>query len=370
LRITDARLLWQAQIGDGGGGCHSGPVVCGETAFVVGRSGPNEVVYAFDAATGAERWQFTYPVLGKLAWGTGSRATPSIADGRVYVLGPLGHLHCLKAKSGEKIWDRHLVADLAGRRPKYGMAASPVVTNGRVICQPGGKGTSVVALDASTGTAVWSTGHDMTAYATPVIAELGGTRQVLAFLDSGLVALDLVSGKELWRYAFSDRQAKNIASPLVAGDRVIIANHTLGFMALRVARTGATWRATVMWKKPHERIHFSQPVKGDGCLWYYDGKGGLRCLDLDAGARLWRAPELGKRHATLIGLDDTHLLASLDTGEVVQLEVDRGAVRELGRFRALQSTSFAHPALAGGRLFWRDDRQIKCWDLPRKSVSR
>lgn len=370
MRIADARRIWRAGIGDGGGGCHSGPVVSDKTVFVVGRSGPNEVVYAFDAVTGAEQWRFKYPVLGKLAWGTGSRATPAVADGRLYVVSPLGHLHCLDAESGKKVWVRHFVKDFAGRRPKFGMAASPLVLKDLLICQPGGKGTSVVALNPSTGRSVWRSGDDLAAYATPVLGEINGTAQVLALLRSGLVALDLKTGKECWRFACSDRQEKNIASPLVVGDRVFVANRTRGFVALRVARTGNAWQTTVIWRRPDERIHFSQPVMGDGCLYYHDGNGGVRCLDLEDGAMRWRAPKMGKQHATLVGLDKSNLIASLDSGEIVQLDVSRDSFREVGRFKALQSTSFAHPAFAGGRLYWRDDHQVICVKMHGNSSAR
>src|SRR5262249_41715723 len=119
--------LWRQPIGGG----YAGGVVSRGRGYTLGpHQKPKEIerVLCLDAVTGKPLWSFPCPVqYGKLEYGNGPRAAPTIHDGRVYALGALGHLHCLDARSGKRLWSLDLVRDCKAQPPLWGCSASPVI---------------------------------------------------------------------------------------------------------------------------------------------------------------------------------------------------------------------------------------------------
>ena len=358
------KKVWSAPLGDGGGGVHAGAAVAGGKVIVPGKTGEKDVIYCFDSQQGNELWKFEYAATGQANWGTGPRATPSIAAGLVYTLSRYGQLFCLDAEKGTKIWERNLMQDFKGTAPGYGISAAPLVAEGRLICQPGGPEASLVALELKTGKVLWKSGSEKSAYAAPQLVTLAGVKQILAYPESGLVALDPASGKELWRYDHRTNASKNIPAPLVLNDRVVITS-LLGFVSLKIAKAGETWKATKEWGQPRETMHFSSPVLGAGVAYFFHNSkpGQLKCMDLKDGSIKWSLPNMGNQQAQLLRLDPKHLLVQSDGGQVVLVEDLGGQGKEKARFQAVGATAFAMPAVADGRLFVRDYKTLVCYEL-------
>src|SRR5436190_8991026 len=126
-------VAWQQQIGGGYGGVS---VAKGRVYVMDRRAAPNEVerVLCFDALSGKPLWSHEYAVAyGKLDYGNGPRATPTIYDGRVYTLGAMGHVLCLNANDGNVYWSKDCVAEFNAKIPTWGLAASPVIWKEMVI---------------------------------------------------------------------------------------------------------------------------------------------------------------------------------------------------------------------------------------------
>jgi hypothetical protein len=79
---------------------------------------------------------------------------------------------------------------------RWGFAGSPLIWGDLVILNAG---TAGIALDRSTGRIAWSNGTNAAGYASPMRFASGGKESVLIFAAKHLVALDLPSGRELWR---------------------------------------------------------------------------------------------------------------------------------------------------------------------------
>ncbi len=357
---------WSANLGAGGGGTHGGAVVANGKVIVPGRTGPKDVLYCFEAATGREIWRHEFVAPGKLSWGSGTRATPTVAGGSVYFLNAFGMLKSLDMAKGEESWKRDLVKEFNGTRPNFGITASPCVVDEVLVCIPGGKNASVVGLDSRTGKVLWKTGHDRAAYAAPIAVRIQKVSQVLAFTKSGVLALDPKSGKEFWRFQHKDRQEKSIATPIVAGGKVYLTNQSSGFVALKPIRAGENWTVEKLWANPKARVHFSQPILGKGCIYFHNGGGSICCIELDGGKVTWTAPDMGRRHAMPVLLKGNHLLALLENGEVVLLQVSSKSYKEKARFKAVGENAFAQPAVADGRLYVRDYSTLACFDLKAK----
>lgn len=361
--------LWSASIGDGGRGTHGGVAICAGKVYIPGRLGEQDVLFCLEAQSGRELWRCAWDAPGKGpgGFGSGSRATPTVADGHVYALGAFGHLVCMESKTGKKVWIRNLIEDFQGTAPKFGVSAAPIVEGDFVISEPGGKEALVVALDRLTGREVWRSGGGMASYAPPQIVTLAGVRQVLCYPASGLLALNPADGKELWRYRYED--LKNIASPIVDGDLIYVSNNNNGFSALTVKYLSGKWLVQKTWNNVKDKAHTSAPVAACGLLCFYewsDAGGYLKGLDAQDGALRWSVAFKGKQNGMLLLLDSNHLLVNFDDGELRLFQVSSEAVSEKYCFKAVGKGSFAPISISDGRLYARDSSSLTCFDVKAK----
>src|SRR5205823_3616815 len=146
---------------------------------------------------------------------------------------------------------------------------------------PGGKnGKSIAALDKNDGKVLWQTLDDPAGHATPVWAEVAGSAQVIFFTGAGAVGVAPDDGKLLWRYPWKTQFGLNIATPIVADDKVFLSsNYGTGAAVLRL--TGKPEPETV-WKALSMHNHFSCSVLYQGALYGFSEQR-LRCVDFATG---------------------------------------------------------------------------------------
>jgi outer membrane protein assembly factor BamB len=363
------KQVWSVPLHDEGKGTHAGPSVCGERVFLPVRGDKCDIIVCLDAHTGKEHWRYTYSASAESpTYGTGIRAPPTVFRGCVYTLGCYGQLYCLNAQDGKVVWSLDLLRDFAGKAPTFGMSAAPVIMNDMLICEPGGVGTSVVALDPANGKTIWKSGGDEASYATPAKVVLDGVEQILTYMDPGLIGYELKTGVELWRFDYQEQRRKNIPQPAVSGDTIYVTNNTLGYAAVRVTHTGThgnaagEWKVKRVWSERAEKLHYSSPVLGDECLFYQNSKHELHCLNLKNGELAWTAPDVGEQYGAVLRLGSNNLLTALENGELRVFEVSLTSYRERSRFKAVDS-AFVQPALAGECLFVRDHERVVCYEL-------
>ena len=155
---TGPRVVWRRQIGQG----LSGPVVVQNRVILFHRVSNREVVEAIDAASGKTLWQYAYPTSYRDDFGfdEGPRAVPVVANGVVYTFGAEGQLHAVDLASGKKIWSEDTMRRFSVPKGFFGAAGSPLVEDGRVIANIGGKNAGIVAFDAKTGKVLWTATDD------------------------------------------------------------------------------------------------------------------------------------------------------------------------------------------------------------------
>src|SRR5262249_41590860 len=150
-------------------------------AFTIEQRREKEALVAYDVKTGAELWVYAWPgVFRDFYSEDGPRATPAISDGKVYALGALGTLTCVDASNGKSIWQHEIVAENHGNVPSYGIAASPLILEEKLIVLSGaGNGRSVLCFDKASGKVLWSALDDLTGYASPCLAAFAGDKQII-----------------------------------------------------------------------------------------------------------------------------------------------------------------------------------------------
>jgi outer membrane protein assembly factor BamB len=206
--------LWKQPIGLGYG---SFSVADGRAYTIEQRRG-QEVVAAYDVATGRElwtqRWNAEYSPGDDT--GDGPRATPTWDQGRLYALGGTGELRCLDANTGTVIWGKNILSDNQAPNLQWGVAGSPLIVDDKVIVLPGGANNkSVVAYNKMTGAPVWKALSDQQAYVSPMLVELAGRRQIVVVSSSRVVGLVPESGALLWSYPWDTSMGINVSQPIV-----------------------------------------------------------------------------------------------------------------------------------------------------------
>ncbi|MCG6927290.1 MAG: PQQ-binding-like beta-propeller repeat protein [Acidobacteria bacterium] len=300
-RITDLQTraawpealapAWKVTVGEG----HASPVVAGDHVYVFSREGEDEVVRALELASGQTIWRQAYPAPYEMnpaahAHGKGPKGTPVVADGRVCTLGISGILSCWDAGDGRPLWRKEFASQFSATSPLYGTAMSPVVDGGRVIAHVGGPGDgALTAFDAATGEVAWSWTGDGPGYASPVVAEIGGARQVVTFSESFLVGVSADDGTLLWQLPFTTSWVQNAVTPIVQGDTVIYSGLDHPVQAVKVTTKDGRWTTTPAWENDAVACYMSTPVLADGRIFGFSQRkhGQFFALDAASGETVW-----------------------------------------------------------------------------------
>ena len=333
-----------------------------------------ETCVAWTEGTGEEKWAFPlkmakYDGGGDSGGpGDGPRSTPSIAGGKVFVLGGNLDLYALDAKTGKVAWKSDLVKEYGAKNIHWQSAASPILEGKLCIVMAGGSGQSFLAFDQSTGRPVWKGESDAITQATPTVATLLGTRQIIFFTQTGLAAVDVRDGKLLWRQPFK-YSTSTAASPIVWQDIVYCsAGYGVGAGAYKIKKSGSSFTSEELWRTEGKNInHWSTPVCKDGYLYGMFsfkeyGKGPVACVDIRTGETKWKQDGFGPGNVILSG---DQLLILSDKGELVLAAADPAAYKELARADVLEGKCWSTPTLADGHVFARSCNEAGCFELPK-----
>jgi outer membrane protein assembly factor BamB len=338
-------------------------VVVGGRAFAIEQRRREEVVAAYDVESGRELWTHGWSgAFVESMGGDGPRATPTYHDGRLYALGALGELRCLTAADGELVWRRNILGDAAARNLDWGMAASPLIVDDKVIVLPGGgAGHSVAASDRLTGAPVWTALDDPQAYTSPMIAILGGIRQLLVVSARRVMGLTVAEGRLLWDYPWMTEYGINVAQPLLLGDdRVFIsAGYGHGAAVFEVVRRGDELAARTVWANTRMKNKFTSSVLHQGHIYGLD-EAILACVDATSGELRWKGGRYGYGQLLLAG---DHLVVLTESGEVALVRATPERHDEVASFPAIEGKTWNHPVIADGRLLVRNLQEMAAFDL-------
>jgi outer membrane protein assembly factor BamB len=394
IPATGLPVKWRVPVKGG----YSGPAVAGGRVYLTDydrqegeiSNAPNdrtrlagrERILCFDAATGALLWKHEYACPYAISYAAGPRCTPTVADGKVYVLGAEGHLTCLDALTGAVAWAKDFQKDYAAPAPIWGFCGHPLVDGGKLICLVGGEGSVAVAFDKDTGRELWrALSASESGYCPPTMIESEGMRQLLIWDADRLNALDPATGKVYWSEPLKPAYGMSIMAPQVATTtqgRVLYAGG-IGRVAALYKLSADGPGATVLWRgEPKTAVYCANStpfIAGDTLYGCDCDTGMLTAVDLATGARLWETPDptmggtrRGRHGTAFLVRQGGRVWLFSETGDLILAELSPAGYRELGRMHVIAPTNecfgrevvWSHPAFAGRCVFVRNDRELVC----------
>ena len=349
---------WRVEIGEG----YSSPVVSRGRVFVHSRRGDAEIVTALDLSSGARLWQHDYPA--RYIQNTivpadlpGPFATPVVDGGRVFTLGAAGILSSWDAASGALVWRNDYSASVQVTGLFCGTSASPLVAGGMLIVQVGSDvgGGRVLALDPATGDEIWSWRGVGPGYASPIVVEIEGQRQVVTLTESSIAGLDAANGEFLWSVPFTDEWHENIMTPVWTGTHLVVSGPRQGTHAFAIRRDGDGWEAARAWSNPRVTMYMSSPVLAAGTLYGHSStrSGQFVALDAATGAVRWASEGREGDHASVLLSGDNLLLLTSDA-ELLVADADGGAFAISRQYEIADGATWAMPVPLPDGLLVRD----------------
>jgi formylglycine-generating enzyme required for sulfatase activity len=322
----------------------------------------SDIWRCLDTKTGKDIWQLKYDAKGSMPYTNSPRATPVIYEGKVYLLGAFGDLHCVALDSGKVLWKQHLIKDYDAKCPKWGMTATPLIVDDKLIVNPGAEKASLVALDRASGKVIWKSPGQPAAYAPFICANMRGRRHIIGYDATTLGGWDIDTGKRIWSVTPPEKGDFNVPTPIAVMDRLLVATENNSTRMYDFA-----YPSRVIRNKPRTQFadlapDMISPVAYNGMIFgTHDSH--LYCLDAKNLKLLWKArDEAFYGFATLIAGNGRVLIMTIE-GELLLVRADKKKYELISRLQVLtgeETEVWSHPALVEGRLYIRDKASINC----------
>jgi len=352
-------LAWKA---NGAGRGYSSFSIANGKLYTMGLRGDREFVIAFDVATGKEAWATPHGSALRNDRGDGPRGTPTIDGDRIYALGGNGDLSALDARTGKSVWSKNILKEFGASNITWGISESPLVLGNKVLVNAGGREASIVALNKADGSVIWKSQSDEAGYSSAIPVEINGLTQVVFFTAQRAVGLDSRDGRLLWEYEKPANNVANAATPIARANRIFISSdYGTGSGVVEIKPDN---KAQEIYFTKDMRNHHSSSVLILDHLYGFSSSV-LTAMRFDTGEVAWKDRSVGK--GSLVYADG-HLYCLSENGVVGLVEATPTGYKEKGRFHIPQESlpTWAHPVVAEGRLYLRDQDTIYAYDVREK----
>ncbi|MDP6635518.1 MAG: PQQ-binding-like beta-propeller repeat protein [Phycisphaerae bacterium] len=357
------KQLWISEVDMGVG--YSSPAVTKDAIYVTGVFDADGYVIALDL-DGKSKWKTKYGREYTKNF-LSARTTPTVSDGRLYVMSGLGRVVCLDAEKGDEKWAVDTVKQYGAKQVMWGMAECLLVCDDKVICTPGGAKAAIVALDKNTGKKIWtcSVKDNLSAYCSPIRIKDDSRDLIVTMLSQYVVGVSTKTGKLLWRYPYSGPHTVHANSPIYSDGQIYVTcGYNYGGVMLALAADGATVKK--LWSAAKFDTHHGGAVKIGrrlyGSNWKSNTRGGWMCLDWKTGKITFQTSWSNKGSiVTAEGL----LYCYTEAGTVALVKPSPTAWEVLSSFDVIKGSGrfWAHPAISGGRLYIRRGEALMAFDI-------
>jgi outer membrane protein assembly factor BamB len=351
---------WKVAVGFG----DASPVLVGNKIYLNTRLEAEEAVLCLDATTGKEIWRNTYPctaVTGPAGSHPGPRATPTVSNGKVVTFGVSAILSCLDANTGKLLWRKNNPSNLV---PQFFTGMSPLVVDNICIAHTGTKDKGeVIALDLSSGNEKWKWAGDGPSYASPALMTFDGKKMIIVQTEKNLIALNLADGKLLWQLATPVLQRfYNSSSPYINGETIYITGQGSGMKAVKIEKSGTAYIPKELWSNATVGAKWNTPVLKDGYLYGFSDQKRLYCLNASTGETVWIDNTPSSDFSTLLDCGQV-LLGLPSTGDLIVFKPEPGAYTEVVKYKVASTPVYAFPLVAGNNVYVKDAESLTLYKI-------
>lgn len=321
---------------------------------------------------GKQLWQTNYGPEWKRSH-PGTRCTPTVNDGRVYVVSGIGQVGCFNAADGEKIWLSDVFGQFEGQYPKWGYAESPLVINGKVIVTVGGKKALFAALNEKDGSVIWTTpaNGDASAFCSPIAFEWAGKTIIVNMTAGHIMGIDEKTGGVLFSYPVTNYMTGRIRgthpnTPIVQDGKIFVSSgYDMGSTQVKLSANGDS--VEKVWENPEFDNHHGGIVLIDGNLyganWQSNSMGKWACVDWKTGKMIYEQEWNNKGSLTFA----EGMLYCYDekSGMVGLVPAVPAGFKPVSSFQITlgEKEHWAHPVVCGKRLYIRHGDFLMAYDI-------
>jgi outer membrane protein assembly factor BamB len=353
---------WKVDVGIG----YATPVVIGDRVFMFSRRGDNEVLAAFDTASGREIWTYSYAAPFTISPAAarhekGPKSTPTFAEGRLYTLGMTNVVTAVDAASGKQLWQKPATP----AQPLYHTGMSPLVDRGLMIVHVGGHNQgSLTAYDVKSGTVKWHWDGDGPGYGSPMAVDVAGTRQIVTLTQENVIGVAAATGELLWKRPLTTPYTQNAITPILYNDIVIVSGLDHGVTAFRIAKKGAGWTTENVWQNTQVSMYMANGVILNDALVSLSHKnsGQFFALDAKTGKTIWTSAPRQAQNAAIARAGDL-LFVLKDDAELVVARSGARGLEPIRSYTVADSATWSAPAISGDRIFVKDVSSLALWTL-------
>lgn len=349
---ADLKQVWKVSVGF----CDATPVLSGNNLYLNTRQGDQEVVMCLDAATGKELWKTPYPAIAvtgpSASQHPGPRGTPSVSNGKIVTFGASGILSCLDATTGKLLWRKD---NPSNAFPAFFTGASPLLTDGLCIIHIGKKDDGqVVAYDLNTGAEKWKWAGDGPSYSSPSVMTVEGKKLLIVITEKNIMALNLADGKMLWQIATPVQQRfYNCVSPYIDGQTIYLTGQGTGTKAIKVEKSGNGYVTKELWSNAEAGAKWNTPILKDGFLYGFTDQRRIYCLNATNGQTAWIDNAVTSDFSTIVDCGSV-IIGLTSTDNLIILKPDGKAYSEVAKYKVSDTPIYAFPVISGNSIFIKD----------------
>jgi outer membrane protein assembly factor BamB len=344
-------VVWEREIGS----AFSSFAAVGDRLYTCGMADKQQVLFCLSTKDGSIIWQRPFEKEYRNENGDGTRATPTVYDGRVYIQGAHGRLLCVNAENGDEIWSTQF-----DHKPTWGYSASVLVEGDLAIAVAGDDQGSLAAFDRKTGRPRWTCGHDPAGYASPYPFTFEGRRYVVGFTGKSAIIAELDTGRQVWSQSWETDWDVNAAMPIFYdGYLLITSGYSTGAGLFKLCKSGDGLKAESVWQSKILLNKFQSCVLYNGNLYVSDQKA-FKCVDFLTGKERWSQARITHGPLTLAQGD---LFLLTEDGELRIGPASPDGFSPTTTAQILDGRCWSVPVIHNGRLFARNLEHIVAIDL-------
>ena len=362
---TGPKRLWSRPLGAG----HSAILASGNALYTMYNQGEQEVVIALAADTGKTIWEYKYdapsPAGMDYEFGVGPHSTPLLVGNLLYTVGATGKLFALDKKTGKVAWAHDLWTEYAGTKRGRGYSCSPIAYKNTVILTLGGPGQALIAFNQKDGAVAWKNQTLDMSPSSPIIVNVDGQDQLIAFLGKVVAGIDPNNGNLLWSHPHVTEWGLNISTPVWGNDNLLFISsaYSGGSRVLKLTQKDGKTTAEELWFHRRMRLHHGTAIRIGDYVYGSSGDFGpafLAAVNVKTGEIAYQDRSFPKSNlllaeGKLIILDEDGNLA-LATATPTELKV-------ISKVSVMKHLAWTAPTLVGTKLYLRDRHTIMALDL-------